>query len=245
MHEIAGDVMQNAATIRRFRTVAMAMIAGLLVNATTMAQGHDGGHAGGGGHVGSVGAGHAAGYGYRGGYGGYRGGYGGWRGGYGGWRGGWYGGWGWGWGGLGYGLFFATLPLYYSTYWWGGLPYYYANDNYYLWNGTVGQYETVRPPPQVADQAGMAAPGSDTLYAYPKNGQTPEQQSKDTFECHKWAAAQTGFDPTLGGSVTAPAPGANASAAGMAPAASPSPSRWQDYRRAQAACLEGRGYSVQ
>jgi hypothetical protein len=63
------------------------------------------------------------------------------------------------------------------------------------------------------------------LFAYPTKGQTSEQQATDRFECHKWAASQTGFDPTLAG--------------GNAPA------KGQDYLRAQAACLEGRGYSVQ
>src|SRR3954451_8912171 len=34
------------------------------------------------------------------------------------------------------------------------------------------------------------------LFAYPAKGQTPEQQRKDTAECHAWAAQQTGFDPS-------------------------------------------------
>jgi len=59
---------------------------------------------------------------------------------------------------------------------------------------------------------------------YPKNGQTEEQQGKDKFECHRWAAGQTGFDPTQ---ATGAAPG-----------------KRSDYFRAQAACLEGRGYTV-
>jgi hypothetical protein len=203
---------------------AIAVAAGLLVSATAMAQSHGGGHVG--GFVGG-----------RAGYGGWHGGYGGWRGGY-GWRGygGWYGGWG---SGLGYGLFFATLPWYYSTYWWNGVPYYYANDTYYIWNRGVGQYETVNPPPEIANQVGSStAPASSKLFAYPKNGQTPEQQSKDRFECEKWAAAQTGFDPA--GSVAPSTPGAAAT-----PAAIPSPAIRQDYLRAQSACLGGRGYSVQ
>ena len=168
-------------------------------------------HAGGGGHaaVGRGGFGH---------YGGYRGGWGyGWR----GWRGGYWGPWGWG--GLGLGLYFATLPLYYSTLWWDGVPYYYADNTYYRWNGAVNQYETVSPPPGL-EAEGPSASASE-LIAYPKNGQTQEQLGKDKFECHRWAAAQTGFDPTLG---------AGANAAG----------RRSDYVRAQAACLEGRGYSV-
>jgi hypothetical protein len=172
-------------------------------------------HAG-GGHAAAVG--HA---GFGGHFGGYRGGYGwgyGWRGGYGGY-------WGpWGWGGLGLGLYFATLPLYYSTYWWDGIPYYYADNTYYRWNGAVSQYETVNPPPGLQAPEGPSA-GVSELIAYPKNGQSQEQQGKDKFECHRWAAAQTGFDPTQ---VT------SASVAG----------RRSDYLRAQGACLEGRGYSV-
>jgi hypothetical protein len=189
-----------------------AAIAALGISSPSLAQ-HAGGHAG-------AAVGHAGYGGYRGGYAGYRGGYGygyGWRGGY-----GYYGPWGWG--GLGLGLYFATLPLYYSTYWWGGVPYYYADNNYYRWNGTVNQYETVSPPAGMGGQEPQGS-GTSELIAYPKNGQSEEQQGKDKFECHRWAAGQTGFDPTQVASATA---------AG----------KRSDYFRAQAACLEGRGYSV-
>jgi hypothetical protein len=33
------------------------------------------------------------------------------------------------------------------------------------------------------------------IYAYPRNGQSGEQQQRDKFECHQWAVQQTGFDP--------------------------------------------------
>jgi hypothetical protein len=33
-------------------------------------------------------------------------------------------------------------------------------------------------------------------YVFPKNGQTPEQQKKDEYNCHLWAVQQTNFDPT-------------------------------------------------
>jgi hypothetical protein len=199
--------------------------------------GGGGGHAGGGGgHVGG-GAAHVGGYGggYRGGYGGYRGGYGygGWRGGYGygGWHGGW-GGWGccgWGWWGptLGLGLYFSTLPLYYSTYWWDGVPYYYADNNYYVYDPNSAQYQTVAPPPSVAAQAqpGVSAPsGGADLIVYPKNGQNDEQTARDKYECYQWAASQSGYDPAQGTAAN--------------------PSKRTDYMRAQAACLTGRGYSV-
>jgi hypothetical protein len=225
-----------------FRTLSLLVcggIAALAMSAPTFAQHAGGGHAGGavghsgygGGYHGGYGGGYRGGYG--GGYGGYHGGYGwgggyyGWRGGYYGWRGGydgWYGPWGWG--GVGLGLYFATLPLYYSTVWWDGIPYYYADNVYYRWDPTVSQYETVSPPPEIQGEAAAPRPGvSGTLIVYPKNGQSEAQQSTDKFECHRWAAGQTGFDPTQVTGATAPG-------------------KRSDYFRAQAACLEGRGYTV-
>jgi hypothetical protein len=223
------------------RTLSLVLCGGIVastLSAPTFAQ-HGAGHAGSavgrggyggyhGGYRGGYGGygGYRGGYGWRGGYEGY-GGYGGygWRSGY-GWRGGDYGWYGpWGWGGLGLGLYFATLPVYYSTFWWGGIPYYYADSTYYVWNGTVRQYETVSPPSEIQGQAAAQSPAASELIVYPKNGQAEEQQGKDKFECHRWAAQQTGFDPTEAGG-------------GAAPGKRP------DYFRAQAACLEGRGYTV-
>jgi hypothetical protein len=216
--EITGALMQKLNKIRLISLAVCASVA-LASSAPAFAQHAGGGHFGGGGHF--------AGGGYRGGYGGWHGGYGGWRGGYGyGWRGGFWGPWGWGWGGVGLGLYFATLPYYYSTYWWGGVPYYYADNTYYRWDAGVGQYETVSPPAGLQNQGGGTEPAaSPDLIAYPKNGQTPEQSGKDKFECYRWAVGQTGFDPTQPGGGAAPGNRSN-------------------YLRAQAACLEGRGYSV-
>jgi hypothetical protein len=205
--------MQNFSKLRSFSLVLSACIA-LAVSAPASAQ-RGGWHGGGGGWHG----------------GGWHGGY-GWRGGY-GWGGGFYGPWAWGLGGLGLGLYFGSLPYYYSTYWWGGVPYYYADNNYYVWNGGVGQYQTVAPPAEVLSQAGAqagaqtggSAAGPSDLIAYPKNGQSQDQLGKDKFECHRWAVNQTGFDPTQFGGGAAPG-------------------RRSDYFRAQTACLEGRGYSV-
>jgi hypothetical protein len=128
---------------------------------------------------------------------------------------------------LGIGLYFAALPLYYSTLWADGVPYFYAEDNYYQWDSSAGEYQTVTPPPEVERQA---ATQSADLIAYPKNGQTDAQQATDKLECRAWAATQSGFDPQA-----AAATGA-ANGAGM---------KRSDYMRAQVACLDGRGYSVQ
>jgi hypothetical protein len=34
------------------------------------------------------------------------------------------------------------------------------------------------------------------LYIHPNKGQSSEQQSRDRYDCHRWAVQQTGFDPT-------------------------------------------------
>jgi hypothetical protein len=157
--------------------------------------------------------------------GGFRGGY------YGGYRGfygrGFYGrgyGW-WGWPG---GLFLASLPLYYSTWWWNGVPYYYAYDSYYVWNAPANQYEQVAPPAGLtnggAPAPGAPSSGSSELFAYPKNGQNDEQQARDRQECRDWAASQT------------------SGASGAVAAATPQSA--DSNLRAQTACLEARGYSV-
>jgi len=143
----------------------------------------------------------------------------GWHGGY-----GWHGPYGWygpAWGGLALGLSFAALPAYYDTYWWGGVPYYYADGTYYSWEPNVGEYVTVAPPAglqsQVAAQAPAEAqaPAGTQLMAYPEKGQTPEQQAADKTACQQWASQQA------------------------------SPNNPPDLARAESACLAGRGYSVE
>lgn len=136
------------------------------------------------------------------------------------------------------GLVVPFLPEFYTTLWFGGVPYYYANETYYLWDRGAGGYVVSRPPSEEADQSaaepadsrsgGNGAPPKD-FFVYPRNGQSEEQQSQDRFECHQWAVTQTGFDPSEpGGGVE---PSQNSIKRG-------------DYRRAITACLEGRQYSV-
>jgi hypothetical protein len=126
------------------------------------------------------------------------------------------------------GVFVPVLPPYYTTVYFGGVPYYYANDAYYEWRGDSNQYEVVDPPGDES-AAQTQAPPSDDVFIYPKNGQSEEQQAKDKYECHKWASSQSGFDPTQPG--------------GGVPADQNDSSRVA-YQRAMGACLDGRGYSV-
>ncbi len=68
---------------------------------------------------------------------------------------------------------------------------------------------TSAPPPRVAS---VAAPSRSARYApmpvavqrpnpevysYPTQGQSPQQQDRDRYECYLWARKQTGYDPSL------------------------------------------------
>jgi hypothetical protein len=186
------------------------------------AVGHSSRNFGGGGH-GFAGAPHYA----PGAHSGYGGGYGYGRGGS--WGGGF---WPRAYYGLGFSWFLPVLPLAYATYWYDGVPFYYANDVYYTWNPTYDGYTVTDPPPvndggnnapAAGDDAAQAAPmpppaggaAGDQIFMYPRNGQSDAQLATDRSECQQWAASQTG-----GGG------------------------RPDDYRRAMTACAEARGYSA-
>lgn len=199
--------------------------------------GHGGGGGGGGGHSG--GGGHASSGASRG-PGGYHAAHAGWGRGWGhdGWhRGhpghGWWRGGCCAWGvGFGLGWFVPFLPWGYETLWWNDVPYYYAGSNYYTWDDAVGEYQAVEPPEDAGQAAALATDSSADagfeLYAYPKGGQSDEQQARDRDECRRWASQQTGFDPAR----TLDDPPGNAL------------TRRQAYLRAEAACLEARNYTV-
>jgi hypothetical protein len=61
------------------------------------------------------------------------------------------------------------------------------------------------------------------LYVYPAAGQSDAQTAEDRYQCHVWAADQSGHDPTLG-------TGSRDDA--------------ESYTRAFTACMEGRNYVV-
>ena len=109
------------------------------------------------------------------------------------------------------------LPLAYATYWWSGIPYYYANDVYYTWSPSYSGYVATDPPPVSEGAAAVGGSGPDVggaqIYMYPNNGQTETQQANDRSECQQWASSQA----TGGGT---------------------------DYRRAMSACAAARGYTV-
>jgi len=62
--------------------------------------------------------------------------------------------------------------------------------------------------------------------AYPRNGQNQERQARDHYDCYQFGVAQSGYDPMRAGY----------GAAGTG--------NQTEFERAQAACFEGRGYTV-
>src|SRR6185437_16851766 len=56
------------------------------------------------------------------------------------------------------------------------------------------------PPRHVYREAAPPPPQANTdVYAYPQQGQSPEQQDRDRYDCHLWAVKQSGFDPSAPG----------------------------------------------
>jgi predicted lipid-binding transport protein (Tim44 family) len=51
-----------------------------------------------------------------------------------------------------------------------------------------------------------AAPLAQEVFAYPNKGQSQEQQQKDQFECYNWSKQQSGFDPMVAPTASAPQP---------------------------------------
>ena len=76
---------------------------------------------------------------------------------------------------------------------------------------------------QPAPTPPSAPQGALKLYVYPAAGQSEAQTADDRYECHVWAANQSGHDPTLGAGSRDEAEG---------------------YTRAFTACMEGRNYVV-
>lgn len=81
--------------------------------------------------------------------------------------------------------------------------------------------ESPRPPSELSNPTRVAIE--------PLNGQSADQQARDRYECYRFAVAQSGFDPlgSVGGASSAEATQGRSA-----------------YSRAQAGCLEGRGYTV-
>jgi len=139
----------------------------------------------------------------------------------------------------------GVLPPSYSTIWIGDTPYYYANGIYYTAIANTGEYAVVNPPPGYETAMPQPAPVQipaipppaaanprpappisppQSLFVYPREGQTQSEMVADRSECNEWAVGQAGYDPARPNTV-------NGQRAG-------------DFQRAVRTCLEGKGYTV-
>lgn len=125
------------------------------------------------------------------------------------------------------GIIVPFLPPFYTTIWVSGIPYYYANETYYIWRPDLNGYEVTDLPSPTANQEPELM--ADQLYIYPAKGQSDQQLADDRYECYRWSVEQTGYDPT--------APPENLPQNVLN-------TKREDYRRAMKTCLDGRGYSV-
>lgn len=241
-----------------FCVIALAMTSASVSAIAAPHGSHSGGHGGSSHSSASV---RVGGYGH-GGY--YRGGPSYYRSGYGGYYGRGYGYRGYGWGGfysgLSLGLIVPFLPYGYATTWYGGSPYYYADDVYYVSNPGRG-YRVVAPPVSslITESYMSDEPGPAPVVAAPPTTGSPTptyvQQSAPSQPAAQAAAAtmstqlyaypkngQTATQSTFdriecerwGSGQTGYAPGQSVE----------NGQRKADYLRAVSACLEGRGYTV-
>jgi len=80
------------------------------------------------------------------------------------------------------GVFVPVLPPFYTTVWYGGMPYYHAKDTYYAWkHRPEHQYQVVDSPAGMESGATTSAPQSAKLFIHPKNGQSSAQRSTDQY----------------------------------------------------------------
>lgn len=121
----------------------------------------------------------------------------------------------------------SRLPAYSQELWVGGSLLFLAAGSYYAWQPDSQDYVVVNPPQAQVDSQGAPPSGSeyDPVFS-PIAGQTPERVEYDRYQCYRWAADQSGFDP------------ANVTYA-------PADQVVDVYRRAMGSCLYERGYRVE
>ena len=125
-----------------------------------------------------------------------------------------------------YGARVRSLPSYSREVWVGSSLLFLAAGTYYTYQPNTEEYVVVTPPQNEPVYANPQQGNGYDPVAYPQNGQSPQQVELDHYQCYRWAADESGFDPA---NVTY----------------QPAPEVVDRYRRSMGACLVGRGYSVQ
>lgn len=171
--------------------------------------------------------------------------------------------------GPGFAWFLPTLPLYCTTFWWLGVPYYYYNDAYYTWSPAADGYVATDPPP-VAAGTDAAVPPADVAGAVPApDGMAAAPDASTATSSNESVATPDDYGtaaPIPPGQFALGRPGTGAyqdhvfaypsrgqseqqqsqdrAACDQWAAAQAGGTAGDDFRRALIACFEGRGYSA-
>lgn len=121
------------------------------------------------------------------------------------------------------GIGIHVLPRGYRSFRHNHTHYYFADGVYYRWNDFRRKYIVVDAPP-VTQESSIDSQVSQQ-FVYPAQGQSTDQTSLDRYECYLWSVQQTGVEPAQHSSTT-------------------DQKALNNYQRANGACLEARGYSV-
>jgi hypothetical protein len=90
-----------------------------------------------------------------------------------------------------------------------------------------------QPPVYFQTQSSVVPSSTERIFAYPRQGQSEELQAKDRYECHSWAVSQIWREPR------------KVSMEEWTSIIKSMPEDQRaDYRRAESACLDARGYTV-
>ena len=154
----------------------------------------------------------------------------------------------------GYAWWLPVVPIGYATYWWAGVPYYYWNNVYYVWNPGYNGYVVTDPPPVAADSGADASADQ-----YEQAGPPPAQYSDQVPPPGQAAppapgggsAADLYLYPRNGQSEAQQqndryeCHGWAVSQTGFDPTrGGAQPGSQTEYRKAMIACLDARGYSA-
>lgn len=107
-------------------------------------------------------------------------------------------------------------------------PYYYSH--YYEPPPVIMREQ---PPEYFKPEQSVTPSSTERIFVYPRQGQNEELQAKDRYECQSWAMSQTWREPRK----------VSMEEWTLMIKSLPEAQR-ADYRRAESACLDGRGYTV-
>ena len=125
------------------------------------------------------------------------------------------------------GIGVSFLPPFYTTVWFGGSPYYYADQTYYAWRPERREYVVTQPPR--SNRTGRTIPAATRSSCTRRTDRARSSSRRIATNATPGPCSRAASIPRARAAVSRD---------------SEIESKRADYRRAEGACLEGRGYSV-